>query len=112
MKNIKNTELLKNVYNDYKQLKAKIIADLGITNDLEKAYNYIKDLKGASFTNVDLETMQYFDFNYKDICLTIYKSSLDNGICKLAENIEIWNDKTNEYIGSVSFRYLERLFKK
>lgn len=101
-------KILKRAYIDYKQLERKLNIDLGDTADLEKAYNYINDLRETSFTNVDLEVAEYFDFNYKDMCLTISKNNYRN-VCKLAESIELWNDKENSYINTIDFEDLEKM---
>lgn len=106
--NNEDMKILKRAYIDYRQLERKLSIDLGDTKDLEKAYNYINDLKGASFTNVDLEVGEYFDFNYKDMCLTISKNNY-RGVCKLAESIELWNDKENKYINTILFEDLEKI---
>ena len=70
--------------------------------------DYIDDLRGASFTNVSLEVGEYFDFNYKDMCLTISKNNYRN-VCKLAESVELWNDKEETYIGTLDFDDLEKI---
>lgn len=106
--NGEDMKVLKRAYIDYKQLERKLAIDLGDTEDLQKAYNYINDLRETSFTNVDLEVEEYFDFNYKDMCLTISKNNYRN-VCKLAESIELWNDKENTYIDTILFEDLEKI---
>lgn len=101
-------KILKRAYIDYKQLERKLSIDLGDTEDLEKAYDYINDLRETSFTNVDLEVGEYFDFNYKDMCLTISKNNYRN-VCKLAESVELWNDKEETYVGTLDFDDLEKI---
>lgn len=106
-KSLTDQQIKKRAYIDYKQLERKLAIDLGDTKDLEKVYNYIDDLKGTSFTNVNLEVGEYFDFNYKDMCLTISKNNYRN-VCKLTESIELWNDKEETYIGTFDFEDLEK----
>lgn len=100
-------QIKKRAYIDYKQLERQLNIDIGDTEDIVKVYNYIDDLRGVSFTNVDLENDKYFDFNYKDMCLTISKDNMRN-VCKLTESIELWNDKENTYIGTFDFNDLEK----
>lgn len=106
-KSLTDQQIKKRAYIDYKQLERKLAIDLGDTEDLEKVYNYIDDLRGTSFTNVNLEVGEYFDFNYKDMCLTISKNNYRN-VCKLTESIELWNDKEETYIGTFDFEDLEK----
>lgn len=106
-KSLTDQQIKKRAYIDYKQLERKLAIDLGDTEDLEKVYNYINDLRGTSFTNVNLEVGEYFDFNYKDMCLTISKNNYRN-VCKLTESIELWNDKEETYIGTFDFEDLEK----
>ena len=101
-------KVLKRAYIDYKQLERQLNIDIGDTGDIRKVYDYIDDLRGASFTNVSLEVGEYFDFNYKDMCLTISKNNYRN-VCKLTESIELWNDKEETYIDTLDFDDLEKI---
>ena len=42
------------------------------------------------------------------ICLTISKNNYRN-VCKLAESVELWNDKENTYIDTILFEDLEKI---
>lgn len=106
-KSLTDQQIKKRAYIDYKQLERQLNIDIGDTEDIRKMYDYIDDLRGANFTNVDLEVEEYFDFNYKDMCLTISKNNMRN-VCKLTESIELWNDKENTYIGTFDFDDLEK----
>ena len=110
--NEREMKILTRVYIDYKQLERKLNIDFGDTYDIEKVYNYMLKLKEndttIGFTNVDLDICEYFDFNYKDMCLTISKNNYRN-VCKLAESIELWNDKETTYINTIDFEELEKL---
>lgn len=107
-------KILRRAYIDYKQLERLLDIEFGETADLNAVYEYIKrlsDLKHLGyhidFTNVDIEE-GYFDFNYNDMCLTIsvYNTRL---IVKLADSIEIWNDKESSYLAEFDFDSLEKL---
>lgn len=106
--NEEDMKVLKRAYIDYKQLERQLNIDIGDTEDIRKVYDYIDDLRGASFTNVSLEVGEYFDFNYKDMCLTISKNNYRN-VCKLAESVELWNDKEETYVGTLDFDDLEKI---
>lgn len=106
--NEEDMKVLKRAYIDYKQLERQLNIDIGDTEDIRKMYDYIDDLRGASFTNVSLEVGEYFDFNYKDMCLTISKNNYRN-VCKLAESVELWNDKEETYIDTILFEDLEKI---
>ena len=112
MKNRTYTEeefkILKRAYIDYLQLERQLSVDIGDTEDLEEVYNYFSGVRGVSFTNVDLDCQFYFDFNYKDMCLTISKNNY-RSVCKLADSVEIWGDDTIGLIDSMSFTSLEKL---
>ena len=101
-------KILKRAYIDYKQLERKLSIDIGDTDNITKVYNYMSDLREVSFTNVDLNVSEYFDFNYKDMCLTISKNNYRN-VCRLAESIELWNDNETSYINTIGFEELEKL---
>ena len=109
--NEREMKILTRVYVDYKQLERKLNIDFGDTYDIEKVYNYMLNLKEndttIGFTNVDLD-LGYFDFNYKDMCLTISKNNYRN-VCRLAESIELWNDNETTYINTIGFEELEKL---
>lgn len=101
-------KILKRAYIDYKQLERKLNIDIGDTDNIKKVYDYMSNLREVSMTNVDLDICDYFDFNYKDMCLTISKNNYRN-VCKLAESIELWNDKETKYINTIDFEELEKL---
>ena len=107
-KSLTDQQIKKRAYIDYKQLERQLNIDIGDTEDIRKVYDYIDDLRGASFTNVSLEVGEYFDFNYKDMCLTISKNNYRN-VCKLAESVELWNDKEETYIDTLDFDDLEKI---
>ena len=101
-------KLFRKAYIDYKQLERFLSIDLGDSHDIEKAYNYIKDMsernKTISFTNVDLD-LGYFDFYYYDMLLTISTYN-KREVCKLAESIIIYDRYDNDY--EIDFNDLER----
>jgi hypothetical protein len=107
--NEEDMKILRRAYIDYRQLERKLSIDIGDTDNIFKVYDYFKNyISGISFTNIDLEVGEYFDFNYKDMCLTISKNNYRN-VCKLAESIELWNDKETTYINTICFEELEKL---
>lgn len=103
-------KILKRAYIDYKQLERQLNIDIGDTEDIKKVYNYINEcVRGTNMTNVDLEVQEYFDFNYKDMCLTISKSNNIRRVCKLSDSIELWNDNETSYINTIGFEDLEKI---
>ena len=110
--NEEDMKILKRAYIDYKQLERKLSIDIGDTDNIKKVYDYILELKRnddtIGMTNVDLDICEYFDFNYKDMCLTISKNNYRN-VCRLAESIELWNDNKTTYINTIDFEELEKL---
>lgn len=107
--NEEELKILKRAYIDYKQLERQLYTDIGDTDNISKVYDYFKNyVRGASFTNIDLEVGEYFDFNYKDMCLTISKNNIRE-VCRLADSIELWNDKENTYINTIGFEELEKV---
>lgn len=102
----KDMELIRRVYIDYKQLERKLSIDIGDTKDINEVYEYMNELKEVSPTNVELE-YGYFDFNYKDMCLTISNGNRRE-VCRLCESIEIWNDSENTYFGTYDFEDIEK----
>lgn len=103
--------ILKRIYIDYKQLERKLSIDIGDTEDIEKVFKYIQELKEhdttIGFTNIELD-LGYFDFNYKDMLITISKFN-KRGICKLAENIIPYNDEKGYDFEDIDFEDLEKL---
>ena len=53
--NEEDMKVLKRAYIDYKKLERQLNIDIGDTEDIRKMYDYIDDLRGASFKNVSLE---------------------------------------------------------
>lgn len=103
---MKNDKIIKEKsYVDYLILKKKIEKDIGDTKDMQVMYDYIDKIKGASYTNVELD-FGYFDFNYKFMCLTIDNYN-DDKICRLSESIEIY-DEFGMFVGEYSFDKLEK----
>lgn len=109
--NDEEMKILKRIYIDYKQLERKLNIDIGETTDIEKVYNYIQELKendmSIGFTNIELD-LGYFDFNYKDMLITISKFN-KRGICKIAEDIIPYNDEKGYELDSIDFEDLEKL---
>ena len=106
--NAEELKILKRAYIDYKQLERQLSIDIGDTDNIKKVYDYMSGLREVSFTNVDLDFDEYFDFNYKDMCLTISKNNRRN-VCKLADSVELWNDKGTNYINTIGFGELEKV---
>lgn len=98
--------IYKRAYIDYRQLERQLTIDIGETTNIKEVYDYIGQLPNVSFTNVDLD-YGYFDFNYKDMCLTI--STFNNrGVVRLAESIELWDDENECLLDVIDFNDLER----
>ena len=109
--NEREMKILTRVYIDYKQLERKLNIDFGDTYDIEKVYNYMLKLKEKDttigFTNVDLD-LGYFDFNYKDMLLTISKYNRRE-VCKLREDIIIYDDEMGTDFDEMNFEDLEKI---
>ena len=109
--NEREMKILTRVYVDYKQLERKLNIDFGDTIDIEEVYNYILELKKndntIGITNVELD-LGYFDFNYKDMLITISKYN-KRGICKIAEDIIIYDDEMGTDFEEMDFEDLEKI---
>lgn len=109
--NEREMKILTRVYVDYKQLERKLNIDFGDTTDIEEVYNYILELKKndttIGITNVELD-LGYFDFNYKDMLITISKYN-KRGICKIAEDIIIYDDEMGADFEEMDFEDLEKI---
>ena len=109
--NEREMKILTRVYVDYKQLERKLNIDFGDTTDIEEVYNYILELKKndntIGITNVELD-LGYFDFNYKDMLITISKYN-KRGICKIAEDIIIYDDEMGTDFEEMDFEDLEKI---
>lgn len=96
--------IYKRAYIDYKQLERQLAIDIGETTNIKEVYDYVGQLPTVSFIDVDLD-YGYFDFNYKDMCLTI--STFNNrGIVRLAESIDLWDNGC--LLDVIDFNDLER----
>lgn len=96
-KNIKvneEVEILKRVVSDYKTIKRDIEDRVEKGYNFENMLDYIRHLSSCSITNTGED---YFDFNYCDMCISIYK---DKESCYLGDTIEVWNDKELEYLNT------------
>jgi hypothetical protein len=91
---MENIDVCKRAIKDYKDIKLIIntLVEKGANFDFFK--NFINELENANTTNVD-DDFEYIDFNYRDMTLTISNKC---GLY-LADDIELWNDETGEYIG-------------
>lgn len=91
---MENIDVCKRAIKDYKDIKLIIntLVEKGANFDFFK--NFINELENANTTNVD-DDFEYIDFNYRDMTLTIS----NNCGLYLADDIELWNDETGEYIG-------------
>lgn len=109
--NEREMKILTRVYVDYKQLERKLNIDFGDTTDIEEVYNYILELKEndttIGITNVELD-LGYFDFNYKDMLITISKYN-KREICKIAEDIIIYDDEMGTDFEEMDFEDLEKI---
>ena len=93
-------------YIDFKQLERLLFKEFGLTKDITQVYDYLDTFKGIDFTNVDLDD-GWFDFNYKDMCLTIRENT--NGFVVLFDGIELY-DKEGNFMAYVKFQDLEKEF--
>ena len=109
--NEEEMKILKRIYIDYKQLERRLSIDIGETTDIKKVFEYIQDLKerekSLGFTNIELD-LGYFDFNYKDMLITISNYN-ERKICRLAEDIIPYNDEKGYEFQDINFEDLEKL---
>lgn len=109
--NEREMKILTRVYVDYKQLERQLNIDFGDTYNIEKVYEYMEDMsknnRTISFTNVDLD-LGYFDFYYNDMLLTISKYN-KREVCKLGENIIIYDDENAIDFEEIDFNDLEKI---
>lgn len=109
--NEREMKILTRVYVDYKQLERQLNIDFGDTYNIEKVYEYIEDMsknnRTISFTNVDLD-LGYFDFYYNDMLLTISKYN-KREVCKLGEDIIIYDDENATDFDEMDFEELEKI---
>lgn len=97
-----NLELIEKAYKDYLEFKKEIE---NLNYNFLELYNYLKNRKDIFFTNVELD-WGYYDFNYKDMTLTI-NNNKDNK-AELSPTIEIWDDKSCSYVGTYDVKELEK----
>lgn len=89
--------IFKRVIENYNIIKTRIddLIDKGATlNDLK---DFVENILKYDTTNVDLDNdNKYFDFNCEDMTLSVYED-----VCGvyLGDTIEVWDDKTNSYLG-------------
>ena len=95
------TDLKEKAYHDYMNFKEEL-ENLNYT--FLELYTYLKNRKDISFTNVELD-WGYYDFNYKDMTLTINNK---NNKAELSSIIELWNDKSCSYITTFDIKELEK----
>lgn len=93
--------LKEKAYKDYLEFKKEIE---NLNYNFLEIYDYLKTRKDIFFTNVELD-WGYYDFNYKDMTLTI--NNKDNK-AELSPTIELWNDTTCSYIGTYDLKDLEK----
>lgn len=108
--NKEEMEILERVYNDYNIIKKDIDDRIKKGYDIENLLNYIRHLSSCSTTNINLDDdLKYVDFNYCDMCLSIYE---DKNKTYLGEDIEIWNDKKFYCIGEIGYNDLKKILHK
>lgn len=92
-------EIFKRVITDYKELKKEVDDRIKKGYNYEMLLDYIRHLSSCDITNYEINN--YFDFNYCDMCISIYSDD-DGNNCYLGDIIEVWNDKESYYIGTFS----------
>lgn len=101
-------EIMKRVVKDYKQLKKEIDERIKKGYKFENILDYIRHLSSCTLINVEEE---FFDFNYCDMTLSVYKDLRDNeNNCYLGDSIGVWNDKDLYHIDT--FNYVEDIEKE
>ncbi len=86
---------------DYDELKEEITKKVNNGYTLEMLYDLFRHNSAIDITNINLD-FGYFDFNYEDMCLTVTNSEL-TGKPELINEIELYNDAENEFLGTYSY---------
>lgn len=95
-------EIFKRVIKDYELLKNDINEKIEKGYTIENLEDYVRHLSSCNITNTRISNdikkydWEYIDFNYCDMCVSIYQ---ENGNVYLGNSIEVWDDKNCAYIG-------------
>lgn len=97
----KDIEIFKRVIIDYELIKKDIDARIKKGYTFSDLFDYIDNLSACNITNykfsndIEVYENEYVDFNYCDMCITLYNDNCD---LYLGDTIEVWDDKNNIYI--------------
>ena len=99
--NEEDIKILKRVIPDYEEIKGLIDKKIEEGYSLEQLKDYVETLDTTNITNYnfDYEFDRFFDFNYKDMCLTIWDYNYRKGHSVfLGDTIEVYNDKDMYFV--------------
>jgi len=86
----KEVKIFRRVVKDYKEVKRLIDKKVKQGYTWERLYDYLWGKSCFQITNKEYDNVDYIDFNYKDMCLSIYRK---NDEIYLGDSIEVWNDE-------------------
>lgn len=87
----KEVKIFRRVVKDYANVKKVIDKKVAQGYTWQRLYDYLWGKPCFQITNKTFsDDVDYIDFNYKDMCLSLYKN---NDIIYLGASIEVWNDE-------------------
>lgn len=89
--------IFKRVIENYNTIKERIDNIIKHGSTIKDIKDFVENILKYDTTNVDLDNdNKYFDFNCEDMTLSVYED-----VCGvyLGDTIEVWDDKTNSYLG-------------
>lgn len=112
----KEVKIFRRVVKDYMNVKKLIDRKIIDGYTWQRLYDYLWGKPEFQITNTDFnEGVNYIDFNYKDMCLTLYRDGCDDisGKIYLGDTIEVWNDEDLYYIDTFNnLKEIKKIIKK
>lgn len=107
----KEVKIFRRVVKDYEVVKKLITKKIKQGYTWERLYDYLWGKNVFQITNTQFnDSINYIDFNYKDMCLTIYK---EGDSIYLGDTIEVWNDEDLYYIDTFNnVKEIKKIIKK
>ena len=111
----KEVKIFRRVVKDYEVVKRLINKKIRQGFTWERLYDYLWGKSCFQITNTQFnDKIDYIDFNYKDMCLSVYKETTPEGDnIYLGDSIEVWNDEELYYIDTFnSLSDIKKIIKK
>lgn len=112
----KEVKIFRRVVKDYANVKKIIDKKVAQGYTWQRLYDYLWGKPCFQITNKYFgEDVSYIDFNYKDMCLSIYRDGYDDisGKIYLGDTIEVWNDEDLYYIDTFNnIKEIKNIIKK